>query len=116
MQVDEAWAGDIHLPHVAMSAQRLGDQLRELSRLPAQALGQHHGGVSGEITVRGIARQFHRHPGNVDLAGNLPSRLKRLQRRRYLAMEIRKWIHHAPAFPDRRCCSSSAKLSVMPAM
>src|ERR1700733_14239562 len=56
-EIDEARAGDIDLGDDSIGAQFFGNRLGELARLAAGVLGQHHGGVGGNVAMRRIARR-----------------------------------------------------------
>ncbi len=57
-EVDEAGAGDFRLAQVFMGRQGGDDFLRQVARLHAGRLGQHHGDVAGEVAVGLVAGVF----------------------------------------------------------
>ena len=61
-------AGDVDLGDESIGAKLIRDRLGKLARLASGVLGQHHGGVGGDIAV-GIARRFDGHARLIDAAG-----------------------------------------------
>ncbi len=50
-QVDEAGSGDLDLVDARIGGEHRHDALGELARRNAGGLGQHHGGIGGEVAV-----------------------------------------------------------------
>ncbi len=72
-EIDEARPGDLHLHHARIAREIGDDQFGERARVHPRFLGQHHGGVGGEIAMRAVARRLdddaaHIEPGR-DLSG-----------------------------------------------
>ncbi|MNO93814.1 hypothetical protein D3C76_854200 [compost metagenome] len=58
-EIDEARAGDFGLGDVLVGRQCGNDFFRQVARLHARRLGQHHGDVAGEVAVLLVAGVFH---------------------------------------------------------
>jgi hypothetical protein len=50
-EVDEAGTGDLHPRHQRRGRQGVHQLLRQIARLGARGLGQHHGQIGGEVAV-----------------------------------------------------------------
>ena len=70
-EIDEARAGDVGLGDDSVGAQFLRDCLGKLARFAAGVLGQHHGGVGGNVAMRRIARRLDGYPRLIDAGCNV---------------------------------------------
>ena len=66
LDVDEARTGGGRCGHVLNAFQRLDQQLSQHLWRHAGGLGQHHGGVGGEVAHAGLARRLHRDAGEIE--------------------------------------------------
>ncbi len=68
-QIDETRPGDVGTGHCRVFAQGIGEKLRELPRVLAGRLGEHHRGVGRDVAVSGIPRRFDRDSFEVETGG-----------------------------------------------
>src|SRR5262249_31378197 len=138
--IDEAGAGDVDLLHQIVGRKRVGDCLRELARLLARVLGEHHRGVGRHVAVGRIARRLDHDARLVDPGGQHPAcgeprvdgahaiedvvedvvgghrnPWKSLRRKLYLVAAPAAY-RNSGVESKSRACSVSAKRSVIPAM
>lgn len=59
IEIDEARPGDFHLCYLRVFRQGADDPFRQIAGLHACRIDIDHGGIGGEIAVRGIAGAFH---------------------------------------------------------
>ncbi len=59
-QIDEARSGDLDLVDVRVGGEQRHDALGQRARGRVRGLGQHHGGIGGEIAVGGVLRRLER--------------------------------------------------------
>ena len=69
--VDEAGPGDLDLCDARIVLEVGDEQLGQGARVHARFLGQHHGGVRGEIAMGGIARRLDHDAADIEPRGNL---------------------------------------------
>ena len=62
-EVDEAGTGDRSRGYTGIGLDMPDDAFRQRARVGGGGFGQHHGGVGGEVAMRGVARRFDGHAG-----------------------------------------------------
>ena len=65
-EIDEAGAGDLDLGDARIVLQIGDEKLGQGARVHARLLGQHHGGVRGEIAVGGVARRLDHDAADIE--------------------------------------------------
>ena len=65
-EIDEARPGDLDLGDQIVGAKLFRNRFRELARLFAGILGEHHGGIGRHVAMRRIARRLDRHARLID--------------------------------------------------
>ena len=70
-QVDEARTGHIDLGDKRIGAQLAGDRFREVPRLLAGILGEHHRRIGRHIPMGRVSRRFDHHAGLIDAGRQL---------------------------------------------
>ena len=68
------------LGDVGVGAQRGGERLGECARVLAGRLGQHHGGIGGEIAMAGVARRLDGDARQIERAAVFAFQIKRFER------------------------------------
>ena len=64
-KVDEARTGNLGALDIGIAIEVRDDLLRQRARIGLRRLGEHHGRISGDIAMRGIARRLDRDVGAV---------------------------------------------------
>ena len=108
LEVDEARTGDGTVDHVGVGFQAGQQRLGDVARLLARGLGQHHGGVGGDVAVRRIARRLGGDGGKIELFRQFAGRLHGAERAFDLADEMAVGVHAAGYCLFREFCHPSA--------
>ena len=93
-QIDEARARHLHGLDVRVALQRLRDLVREIARLRLERLRQNHGGIGGDVAMRGIARRFR--GDAIERVAGRPEAVRADHRREDVAdalLELGKEVH-----------------------
>jgi len=79
-QVDKARPGNLCRQHAGNLAQFTHQRIGQGARIGPGRLGQDHGSVGRQVTVRGVARRLNRDRGAVQPGGQGSCRFQRIQR------------------------------------